>query len=170
MQILTESEYETLVEDLSHQVYDPLSDSHEVCSWSLELLDLVLDGESEEARERVREKTREVVEWEHGLDTGPRMGTVDNIEPITAGSIVQHSGRNWRIDRQYREEEMEVSKSNARKNLQQQAAGVLFTDVKAEVANRIRASLDALPDDQEPSDMDERERVEELQKVKDLFA
>lgn len=131
MQIITDTEYEELVDELATRVYDPMHDDDSVREASLEWIRMVSDGEQDAVREEIEEELDYVVVFDHGLHEN---GPLGEMEPVTAGCILQHSTRPNRVKAD------EVDGSGAETVTRKMAAQVLYDDVKSEVHERVRNS------------------------------
>lgn len=132
MQILTETEYDDLVDELAGRVFDPMHPDDAVSDVSLRWIEMVEDGKQDAVREKIREELDYVVVFDHGIhDSGP----LGEMEPATAGCIMQHSQRANRVKPD------DVDGSGAETVTRKMAARVLWEDVQGEVHERVRNSL-----------------------------
>lgn len=142
MKILTESEYEELVTNLSEQVFAPLG------SGAIELEEVeaaIENGNQEEFKERLKTVIGNKILFDHGLGEGP----LDSQDTILLASIIEQSesSRNadkyWSDERSFSPTDARGRIRNADKVVAEAAAAVLFTDVQGDVYKRIRGITDS---------------------------
>lgn len=132
MHIITEAEYDDIVDRLATSVFDPMHPDSDIADTSLEVLDLALDGDQDEAREMLEEEVEYVVIFKHGLGHD---GPLGQMEASTAGCILQHSSSAYSVG------PSDVRTAGGESGACEMAALALQKDVRSEIYDRVRSAV-----------------------------
>lgn len=134
MKVLTESEYEALVEEMAALVFDPDHDDPSVKMFSGRVIEMIADGREDDAREQLDEEVHETVMWSHSLP-GVTGAAID-MDAVLAGCIIEHTDHAAFVNPSDITDE-----PNAHKHVRRLAATAMCEDVRSEVNNRVRQAV-----------------------------
>lgn len=139
MNIVTETEYDLAVEEVSHEVFDPLGDDG---GFSDEILDLIEDGQNDAAKERIVDRCIHKSLFSHPFHTGPLSGSTTEAETLSVvhGCIVEHGSR---INSTIEQHADRPQSTTARNRLGEDALLVFASDVKRDVYRRVRKTVNS---------------------------